>query len=135
MAWSLLVNRLVHLSALIALFPRVVRILRRTSNARRAASFLCLTGKYINSKPAELARITCIVDFYARMLRATCLQRSLAICELSHEAGIPLRLVIGIRRTETGIKAHAWTAFDEIRGEENEYEELEHREEQLPWRI
>jgi hypothetical protein len=44
----------------------------------------------------------------------TCLPRSLSLWALLHRSHLPGELCIGVRRSETGIQAHAWVEVDRV---------------------
>jgi Transglutaminase-like superfamily len=44
----------------------------------------------------------------------SCLPRSLSLWALLHRSHLPGELCIGVRRSETGIQAHAWVEVDRV---------------------
>lgn len=111
--------------AVLAILPRAFVVLRQNRMTQPGISAFILQSPV--RKPGitvEHKIINSAVAICARILKPTCLQRAAAICELSRRAGIPNRLVIGVRKSEGGIAAHAWTDADKDNQEEGEYEEF-----------
>lgn len=59
------------------------------------------------------------VRLVLRLERATCLERSFVIQRWWLEAGVPLDVVIGVKQSPRGVKAHAWVdRFDRDQSDE-----------------
>jgi hypothetical protein len=55
-------------------------------------------------------RIGALVDAAGRILHASCMPRALALASVLASRGIPHELRVGVRRTGSGIAAHAWVS-------------------------
>lgn len=61
---------------------------------------------------AQARRISQAVSSAAYRLRATCLERSMALWWLLHSRGIESSLCIGVRKENQMFQAHAWVEVD-----------------------
>lgn len=67
----------------------------------------------VKSRRTDVAspqRIGALVDRAGRMLRATCMPRALALARILASRGIPCELRLGVRRSGSGLAAHAWVS-------------------------
>ncbi len=69
--------------------------------------------RWVPSKSWRGARLTeerigALVDRAGSALRASCMPRAFALARILASRGIPHELLVGVRRSDSGIAAHAW---------------------------
>ena len=64
------------------------------------------------SAPTSPERIGVLVDRAGGVLRASCMPRAFALARMLASRGIRHELLVGVRRSDSGIAAHAWVSDD-----------------------
>jgi Transglutaminase-like superfamily len=89
---------------LIAAFGLALKLLPFRAVVRRVQS-LARSGT-----PVSAQRIGALVDAASRILHASCLPRAFALARMLASRGMNHELRVGVRRTGSGIAAHAWVS-------------------------
>jgi len=90
-------------------FPTLYRVLSIVE-VHESICRSCERASHLNRarRLADLVGLASRFSFFS----ANCLNRSLALLRLLNRKGIPAELVIGVRKSETGLDAHAWVEVD-----------------------
>ena len=91
----------------VALFALMLKILPFRVVAARVPS---KSGR--QSVPTSPERIGALVDRAGSALGASCMPRAFALARILASRGIPHELLVGVRRSDSGIAAHAWVCCE-----------------------